>query len=300
MIRETTAKSILSSVSGFLREAGFTHSLTPARNCTYGCAYCYVPTMRIFGGLKAEDWTHWGQWTTFKTNAAELLRHSKLKINIIYCSPLVDPYQPAERTRQLMPEILQQLIVQPPKIFVLQTRSPLVLRDLPLLQQLNKLTTVRISFSVTTNRAAVERRYEPRCESNQERLAAISILNEAGIEAYATLAPLLPCDPEILAQQALKASNRRLIGDGLHNREEKPQGAGTRETAWRIAEKFGDLDWFQPRFQQKVIAAIQQTAQAAGQSFTTGPQGFAWLARDPEPSASSDHFSEHAKITGGS
>jgi DNA repair photolyase len=82
--------------TGFIAEAGFTHSLTPARNCTFGCSYCYVPTMRIYGGLKPEDWRHWGQFTTFKSNAPELLRRQLRGDQVIYCSPLVDPYQPAE------------------------------------------------------------------------------------------------------------------------------------------------------------------------------------------------------------
>ena len=67
----------MTAVSGFLKEAGFTHSLTPARNCTFGCTYCYVPTLRVFGGLKKEDWTHWGQFTTFKPNAVVAPIHPK-------------------------------------------------------------------------------------------------------------------------------------------------------------------------------------------------------------------------------
>ena len=73
-IFESEARSILSPVSGFLAEAGFTHSLSPARNCTFGCSYCYVPTMRVQAGLRKEDWLHWGEFTTFKTNAPELPR----------------------------------------------------------------------------------------------------------------------------------------------------------------------------------------------------------------------------------
>ena len=60
--------------------------------------YCYVPTMRIYGGLKPDDWRHWGQFTTFKSNAPELLRRQLRTDQVIYCSPLVDPYQPAEET----------------------------------------------------------------------------------------------------------------------------------------------------------------------------------------------------------
>ena len=71
--RFTDASTILSRTSGFIAQAGFTHSLTPARNCTLGCSYCYVPTMRIQGGLRPEDWQRWGKFTTFKQNAAALL-----------------------------------------------------------------------------------------------------------------------------------------------------------------------------------------------------------------------------------
>ena len=39
-IRYAEARTILSKTSGFIAEAGFTHSLTPARNCTFGCTYC--------------------------------------------------------------------------------------------------------------------------------------------------------------------------------------------------------------------------------------------------------------------
>ena len=49
---------------------------------------------------------------------------------MIYCSPLVDPYQPAEETEQMMPRILDELLSRPPKVFVIQTRGPLIVRDL--------------------------------------------------------------------------------------------------------------------------------------------------------------------------
>src|SRR5580704_13231602 len=119
---QANAGSILSATTGFIAEAGFTHSLTPARNCTFGCTYCYVPTMGIYGGLKKEDWRHWGQFTTFKTNAPELLRRQLHADQVIYCSPLVDPYQPAEESEKLMPRVFDELTAQPPRICVIQTR----------------------------------------------------------------------------------------------------------------------------------------------------------------------------------
>ena len=166
-VLEAQASSILSATTGFIAEAGFTHSLTPARNCTFGCSYCYVPTMRIYGGLKPEDWRHWGQFTTFKSNAPELLRRQLREDQMIYCSPLVDPYQPAEETELMMPRILDELLSRPPKVFVIQTRGPLIVRDLARLVELSRRTTLRVSFSITTNRESVRKLYEPHCATHR-------------------------------------------------------------------------------------------------------------------------------------
>src|SRR5580700_618708 len=151
-IRSAGAKSILTRTAGFIAEAGFTHSLTPARNCTFGCTYCYVPTMGIYGGLKAEDWNRWGQFTTYKSNAPELLRRELRAEQSVYCSPLVDPYQPAEAEEAMMPRILDALLEAPPRVFTIQTRGPLILRDLDRLRALSHRTVLRVSFSITTNR----------------------------------------------------------------------------------------------------------------------------------------------------
>lgn len=277
--RYSTARSILSPTSGFIASAGFTHSLTPARNCTYGCTYCYVPTMRVQGGLKPEDWGHWGQFTTFKENAAELVARQARPQQLIYCSPLTDPYQPAEREAVLMPAILRALIQHPPKVFVIQTRGPLIVRDLELLCELNRLTSFRISFSLTTNWDDVRRWYEPHCEPLEERLAAVRRLRDAGLRVFATLAPILPCQPEELAAQALAATCENIIGDPFHVRAVKRQGATTRPQAWRVSEVRGFLLWHDPPFQQEVIERIGKVVNKAGRAFATGPEGFQWLAQ---------------------
>lgn len=276
-IRRATAGRILSPTSGFIAEAGFTHSLTPARNCTFGCTYCYVPTMRVFGGLKPEDWRRWGQFTTFKSNAAELLKEELRGHQRIYCSPLVDPYQPAEAEVQMMPRLLDAVLDHPPRVFALQTRGPLILRDV---DRLRRIPGLRVSFTVTTNREEVRRLYEPLCASIEERLAAIRALRDAGIETYATLSPLLPCDPETLARMAIEATGRDLIGDPLHVRSVKPRGATTRDAAWRISEARGFTEWLDGDFQNDVVERIRLAAREAGREFAVGPRGFARLAAD--------------------
>ena len=234
--------------------------------------------MGIYGGLKPKDWKRWGQFTTFKANAALLLRKQLKPAQIIYCSPLVDPYQPAEKFDPHMPALLEAVAETPPRVFVIQTRSPLILRDLAILRYVVLRTKLRISFSITTNRDDVRRRYEPHCEPNDARLAAVRALRQAGIEVYATLAPVLPCDPETLAEQALEASGRRLIGDPLHVRRVKPRGATSRPAAFQIAERYGEAEWFDPTFQDSVVHTMKRVARAADLDFATGPEGFQWLA----------------------
>ncbi len=271
------ARGILSRTGGFIRDAGFTHSLTPARNCTYGCVYCYVPTMRIYGGLRAEDWRRWGKFTTFKENAADLLAKELRPEQIVYCSPLVDPYQPVERRERAMPGILRALLERPPAVFVVQTRAPLILRDVALLQRLAEETRLRVSFSITTDRDDVRRWYEPHCEPIGERLRTVRELEAAGIRTFCTLAPILPCDPAALADLALGASAGDVIGDPLHSRKAKPHGATTRAEAERVSAVKGFERWHEPEFQAGVAAAIRRRVEASGRRFATGIEGFRLL-----------------------
>ena len=276
---QAESKSILSKTTGFIAQAGFSHSLTPARNCTFGCTYCYVPTMGIYGGLQPEDWRRWGQFTTFKSNAPELLRKQLGPDQVIYCSPLVDPYQPVEEEVEAMPRILDEVLARPPKTFVIQTRGPLILRDLARLVELSKHTSLRVSFSLTTNREDVRKLYEPHCDPIACRIETMRVLRDAGIDTFATLAPLLPCDPEELAGMALAVTQRNLIGDPLHIRAVKPRGATTRDVAVTISERHGLSAWLEPEFQADVTARIARVCTNAGRQFGTGPEGFRWLTQ---------------------
>ena len=64
---------------------------------------------------------------------------------------------------------------------MIQTRGPLIVRDLTRLLELSRRTLLRVSFSVTTNREAVRKLYEPHCATLDCRLKAIRELREAGI-----------------------------------------------------------------------------------------------------------------------
>ena len=276
-VYRSPARSILSRTSGFIARAGFTHSLNPARNCVYGCTYCYVPTLRVYGGLKPLDWQRWGRHTTYKSNASDLLSRELRPSQVIYCSPLVDPYQPVEETESLMPRILRILCDRPPAVVVLQTRGTLVLRDIGLLRELATRTRLRISFSLTTDRDDVRRFYEPHCEPVAERVQAICRLRDAGIAVHCTLAPILPCNPGKLADLAIESTTRGVIADPLHNRHRKPQGATTRVEALQISRARGFERWHCHEFQSQVLETIRSRVESSGRAFGVGEPGFRLL-----------------------
>ncbi len=234
--------------------------------------------MGIYGGLKPDDWKSWGQFTTFKANAAGLLARSLRADQTIYCSPLVDPYQPAEERQPHMPAVLAAMIERPPRVVAIQTRGPLILRDLALLKELSRRTRLRVGFSITTDRDDVRRIYEPHCAHIEERFETVAALREHGIDTFATLAPLLPCHPEVLIARAIAATDRDVIGDPFHVRETRRHGATTREAAVRISEKHGFAEWHDPAFQAAVVGRMREAAKSAGRRFQIGPRGFAMLA----------------------
>ncbi|MBI3210362.1 MAG: hypothetical protein HYZ37_15865 [Candidatus Solibacter usitatus] len=178
-----------------------------------------------------------------------------------------------------MPEILDALLACPPAVFTMQTRGPLILRDLDQLLLLSRRTRLRVSFSVTTDRDAVRRLYEPHCAPMDERFEVISRLNGAGIDAHATLAPILPCDAGHLLDLAMAASPHAIIADPLHLRERKPMGATTREQSFRIAAHHHHEDWFRAGFQDRILATMKDRAAACGRQFGFGPEAFAWLSQ---------------------
>jgi DNA repair photolyase len=233
--------------------------------------------MRVQGGLQPDDWRHWGEQTTFKRNAPGLLIRTLRCDHVIYCSPLTDPYQPAEEQACVMPRILNAVAAKPPLVFVIQTRGPLILRDLNLLKKAARVTKLRVSFSITTMQDEVRRIFEPHCASIEERWHTVECLQAAGIETSVAIAPILPCDPEAMIERAIGVSAGPIVCDPLHVRAVKRSGATTREAAIRICEHHGWQEWLDPAFQKSIL--LRMAAAAGGRAFGHGPAGFGLLAR---------------------
>lgn len=182
------AKSIFSPATGFIRRGGFDWTCNPYVGCTFGCTYCYsvfLPQNR----RPAEDW---GKWVTAKRNAVELAHRQARKVagQAVYLSSVTDPYQPAERSLHLTRGILEAMVPHQPRL-VVQTRGPLVVRDIDVLQ---RFEAVRVNVSLPTDAERVRARFEPKAPPLEQRWAALEELKVAGLPIGLCVTPTLPIE----------------------------------------------------------------------------------------------------------
>jgi DNA repair photolyase len=72
---------------------------------------------------------------------------------------------------------------------VIQTRSPLVLRDLDIFKQARYF---EVGLSITTADDNIRKLFEPNAPPIMERIRALDELHRSGIKTYAMIAPMLP------------------------------------------------------------------------------------------------------------
>src|SRR5262249_55883776 len=134
----------------------------------------------------------WGGWFQAKANAVELARKQapKLAGQAVYLSSVTDPYLPAERSLRLTRGILEALLPVQPRLLV-QTRGPMVVRDLDLLRQFG---SVRVNFSIPTDRGVVRRAFEPKAPPLEKRWQALAQIKAAKLPVGICITPLLPLD----------------------------------------------------------------------------------------------------------
>jgi DNA repair photolyase len=220
-----TSRSVLTPTSGYLQ--GFTHSLNPYMGCAFGAqgcgVYCYVAESPI--GLHAGR--PWGTWIKAKTNAAEALERDLRRIPnssdlCIFMSSATDPYQPAESKLRITRSVLKVLERSEIALLVVQTRSPLVERDFDLLQ---RMPFVWLSMTIETDDDRVRRALTPTCPAINRRLRSMRLARDRGIRVQAAVSPVLPHDPERLADQLAGVADRVVIdtflGDGANGRRTK-------------------------------------------------------------------------------
>lgn len=253
-------RSILTKASGFM--GGYDFTLNPYSGCTFGCTYCYA----AFFTRDKEKQDQWGEWVTVKENALKLLAKKKpgtLDNKSIYMSSVTDPYQPVEKKLGLTRSLLEHLVRHHQPRLVVQTRSPLVERDIDLFTRLDHS---QINMTVTTDSEQVRQAFEPQCPSNKIRLKAIKAVARAGLDACITLTPLLPvADPHAFAQHLQDTGITRFVVQPFHATRGRFV-AGTREKALEMTRA---MNWNQERYQE-VLQVLKQYLPALGE----GKEGF--------------------------
>ena len=205
-IQYIKSASILTEGKGFMN--AYDYTLNPYTGCSFGCNYCYA----AFFARSTNDKDNWGKWLKVKENSITLLKRKRknpLNNKTIYLSSVTDPYQPIEKDLQLTRSILKELLDYHKVRLVIQTRSPLVTRDIDLLK---KFEIVQVNMTITTDSEEVRKVFEPLCPSNNVRLKAIKEISENNIQACITMTPLLPVkDPEKFAESLKDTGIQRFI-----------------------------------------------------------------------------------------
>jgi DNA repair photolyase len=203
----------------------FRWTVNPYRGCTHACVYCFArPTHRYLGFDAGRDFE---REIVVKVNAPEVLRgelaRPRWAREHVALGTNTDPYQWVEARYQLMPGIWQALREHRTPCSVL-TKSPLLLRDLPLLQELAGEGLLTAALSVPTLDERAWRATEPHTPHPAARLVAVRKLTRAGVPTSVLVAPLMPGindDPRSvreLVSRAWAAGARSVTPIALHLR----------------------------------------------------------------------------------
>jgi DNA repair photolyase len=184
-------KSILTRNSS--PDLGFDRSVNPYRGCEHGCIYCFARPTHAYHDLSPG--VDFESQLFAKPDAAKLL-HATLSRPGYEVAPIAlgtntDPYQPIEEEWRITRSVLE-LLLETKHPFTITTKSDRVLRDLDLLVPAAKLGLAAVAVSVTSLDPKVHRTLEPRAPAARKRLAAIKDLNEAGVPAVVSIAPVIP------------------------------------------------------------------------------------------------------------
>ena len=160
-----------------------------------------------------------------KSGVAEVLgrtlKPARLAGQSLVIGTATDPYQPAERRFRLTRRILEVLHSYHGLSIEIITKSPLVTRDLDLLQALSQRNEVNVNISLATADPRLARRLELRSSVPAARLRALRRLTQGGVYAGLIVAPIIPGITDDwaglarLMEAAKEAGARYVIGSAL-------------------------------------------------------------------------------------
>ena len=157
------------------------------RGCTHGCIYCDSRSECYHINHSFED-------IEIKGNAIELLTDAlqrKRNKCMIGTGSMTDPYMPLEEKLGMTRKAIET-VHRYGFGFTVITKSPLILRDLELLQAINSKAKCVVQMTLTTYNDSLCKILEPNVAVTSERFAVLKTLRDAGIPTVVWLTPILP------------------------------------------------------------------------------------------------------------
>ena len=174
------AKGILTSNLGYT-------GMNVYRGCSHGCIYCDSRS-------KCYQFTHPFEDIEVKRNAPELLEQalkSKRRKCMIGTGAMSDPYMHCEEELQLTRRCLE-LILKYGFGAAVQTKSDRILRDIDLLDEINRSAKCVVQMTLTTYDDDLCRILEPNVCNTRRRIEVLEQMRERGIPTVVWLTPILP------------------------------------------------------------------------------------------------------------
>jgi DNA repair photolyase len=157
------------------------------RGCSHGCIYCDSRS-------KCYQFTHAFEDIEVKQNAPELLDQalkSKRKKGMIGTGSMSDPYMHCEEKLGLTRKCLE-IICHHGFGVAVQTKSDRILRDLDLLEEINRNSKCVVQMTLTTWDPLLCRIIEPNVCNTQRRIEVLEEMRKRNIPTVVWLTPILP------------------------------------------------------------------------------------------------------------
>ena len=174
------AKGLLTGGSGH-------YGMNIYRGCTHGCIYCDSRS-------RCYQFTHDFEDVEVKQNAPELLEQalrSKRKKCMIGTGSMSDPYMHCEEVLRLTRQCLE-IINQYGFGIAIQTKSDRILRDIDLLDEINRKARAVVQITLTTYDDDLCRLIEPNVCNTKRRIEVLEEMYKRGIPTVVWLTPILP------------------------------------------------------------------------------------------------------------
>jgi DNA repair photolyase len=188
MYREVAIKSALNAVKGM----PFDWSLNPWCGCAHKCVYCFARAYHARYRDKNVG-SDFDSNVEVRVNIADVLRRELRhhRAGSLAIGTATDPYQPIEGKYKLTRQCLEALIDHPMPTSIV-TKGPLIVRDIDVLRKLDEKTALTVYFSVPCVDEKIVRKTDPGTAPPRQRLRALRLLREAGIDAAVLCMPVLP------------------------------------------------------------------------------------------------------------